>query len=179
MKSKITITIGILLLSLTLISAINVYPGETKIIDNPLNDLNITWIIQNNNTIIEGLICQIDVDKINIIFPGDMPPCSFNILFQSEIDEVIIYVSSSSGGSSSSSYNNNIIDNVSGNNYGDVSKYLIYGKNKIVQKNITKEEVVETLITEIEKENKSYWYLYVAVTIVILGLGAMGWVRLR
>ena len=100
MKSKTMVIFGILLMSLTLVSAI--YPGETKTIDNTLND-NLTWSIQDNNTIIEGLIVNITLEKISVTFPGDLPTGSFSILFQSEEEETIIKVSSSGGSSSSSS----------------------------------------------------------------------------
>ncbi len=126
-------------MSLTLASAI--YPGETKTIDNTLNDLNLTWSIQDNDTMINGLVVKITLEKINITFPGDMPPYSFNILFQSEEyeEEIVVPVHHSSGGGSSSySYNFYIIDNVSGKDYGEGSNYPRYH----LEKDIPEEELI-------------------------------------
>ena len=156
-----------------LVGAINVYPGETKTIDNTLNDFDLIWSIQNNTTLIENLIINITVDKINITFPGDMPPCSFNILFKSESEEIVVSVSSSSGSSGSSSSSSSIIyvvDNVSGKDYGDASKYHRYNVEETVEETV--EEYLpnkETIIIEpLTEEEKSYWKLWLPGIILIL-----------
>jgi len=156
-------------MSLTLASAI--YPGETKTIDNTLNDLNLTWSIQDNDTMINGLVVKITLEKINITFPGDMPPYSFNILFQSEEyeEEVVASVYHSSGGGSSSSSSSSIIyvvDNVSGKDYGDASKYPTYNDKEIAKEDLPEEEQITIeLITE---EGKLHWILWLLGGVLIL-----------
>jgi len=167
MKSKTMVIFGILLMSLTLVSAI--YPGETKTIDNTLND-NLTWSIQDNNTIIEGLIVNITLEKISVTFPGDLPTGSFSILFQSEEEETIIKVSSSGGSSSSSSSRIiHVVDSVSGRDYGDASKYPTYNNEEVVEEDTPEEEeiIIEPII---EEEEIHLWPFLVLGVILIFAI---------
>lgn len=84
-------------------------------------------------------------------------------------DEVIYQSSSSSGGSSSSSYTPYLIDNVSGKDYGDVSKYPRYNVQD-TKEDIVVEDPIEIIIKE-EIEKKSKWYFWLSGTLLILLLG--------
>ena len=149
------------------------YAGESKTFDLEHEIVNCSIIGNTYN--LEGLDLTWEDTNFTISTVVNYKPDNFMISCWviKYKEEIVVSVSSSSGSSGSSSSSSSIIyvvDNVSGKDYGDASKYHRYNVEETVEETV--EEYLpnkETIIIEpLTEEEKSYWKLWLPGIILIL-----------
>lgn len=171
MKKTINIFIVILVLGLTLGVASAIYPGECDSFNFSKEGI-VTWNVEGNSTPLNGFTYTSNGTKVEYCFSGDFVPDTFTLTFYNEEEVVIIPSTPSSssgggGGSSSSSYNRvYVVDEVSGKDYGEVSKYPRYNTEEILEEEVQEESVLETTVKE--EERKPYWRVGLLIAMVLL-----------
>jgi hypothetical protein len=148
---------------LSLVSAI--YAGEKITIENTLGSDNLSWNITENTSVISILpIVNITSSNITITIPGDMPPCSFAIVFYiKDTNTIVQAVQLSSGGKHSKS----TIKFVNNTKYVEVPK-IEYITNTTVE--YVNQTVIQEKEVEVIKPSTFTWFLLGLAIILLLTL---------
>ena len=163
MRPKIILIAMGIILMMGLASAI--YPGECDSF-NFSEEGTVSWIVEGNSTPLNGFTYTQNGTNIEYCFSGDFVPDIFTLTFFNEEEVVASVYHSSGGGSSSSSSTVYVVDNVSGKDYGDASKYPTYNDKEIAEEDLPEEEPITIeLITE---EGKLHWILWLLGGVLIL-----------
>ena len=143
------------------------YAGESKTFDLQYEIANCSIIGNTHN--LEGLNLTWEDTNFTISTVVNYKPDNFMIscwVIKYKEEVVVSVYHSSGGGSSSSSSTVYVVDNVSGKDYGDASKYPTYNDKEIVEEDLPEEEQITIeLITE---EGKLHWILWLIGGVLIL-----------
>ena len=143
------------------------YAGESKTFDLQYEIANCSIIGNTHN--LEGLNLTWEDTNFTISTVVNYKPDNFMIscwVIKYKEEVVVSVYHSSGGGSSSSSSIVYVVDNVSGKDYGDASKYPTYNDKEIVEEDLPEEEQITIeLITE---EGKLHWILWLIGGVLIL-----------
>jgi len=138
-KQGIT-TLWILIIASAMVSSY--YPGETIVVQNEMGINNLVYTIVGNSSILSPLNISINSTNITIIFPQDMIPDNFDIVFiEKQTNTIVqtIYTGGGGGGSSRTKYiDRNVTVYVP--EYVDVPKEVEVIVDKIVDNDV----IVET-----------------------------------
>ncbi len=166
MKTTIITILSIIIL-ISMVNALDIYPGETITFKNEMGITNLVYTIVGNSTNVSPLIVEINSTNISITFPQDMIPDSFNIIFLEELTKTVVQtvtVGGGGGGGTRTVYRDKIIPEIF---------------EREVIKEVPGDIITETKEIEVEKViNKApVWMLILlvlgGVTLVIMGIVLM------
>jgi len=144
-----------LLLSISLISAIEINAGESFIFE--LGEVYSYYEVTGNSTIINLNVSQ-NGNSVTILFDKYTQDDNFTIIFYNEKDEVIISSSSSGGGGGSSSSRTKYVIE-----YKEIPTYITEYVNEIIEKEIPNEIEIEVI-----KNKVPIWILIFTFLCILL-----------
>jgi hypothetical protein len=154
-----------MILAISLASAF--YVGETIVVENPLNNANLTWTIVDNISELV-ILPEVSYNATNIIvhFPSNMPPNAFMIVFlNDQTKEVVkeIIIEKHSGGSSP------ITRIINQTKFVEVPNYITEYVDRVINQTINYSDAANGSIPLMPKKNNG-WFWVAIIGGVIVGV---------